>query len=67
MKPYPGKVRDRCGAVRCAAGRRHRRRYLRPRPDLAGKGLQDLIFAPAGYFAAMEGGDLGAGFVPSPP
>jgi hypothetical protein len=31
--------------------------------DLAGKGLQDLIFAPAGYFAAMEGGDLGAGFV----
>jgi hypothetical protein len=32
--------------------------------DLAGKGLQDLIFAPAGYFAAMEGGaesDAGGG------
>jgi pimeloyl-ACP methyl ester carboxylesterase len=32
-------------------------------PDLAGKHLRELIFAPAGHFAGLEGGDLGTGFV----
>src|SRR2546430_3334620 len=32
-------------------------------PDLAGKGLKDLIFSPPGAFASTEGGDIGAGFV----
>jgi pimeloyl-ACP methyl ester carboxylesterase len=32
-------------------------------PDLAGKGLKDLIFSPPGTFASAEGGDIGAGFI----